>query len=129
VHVVGFIIRIYYDARSAAHQETVYKVTAVLSLQCTVHVTLYKVTAVLSLQYTVHVMLYKVTAVLSLQYTVHVTLYKVTAVLSLQYTVHVMLFPTISDSHLYIITFRSMCAVSIVAVFCSSLTTCFSGSF
>jgi len=54
-------------------------------------------------------------------------LYNATAILCLQYTVHVMLFPTKNVSYLYIITFRNLCTVSVVAVFCSSLTSCFPG--
>jgi hypothetical protein len=45
----------------------------------------------------------------------------------LQFMVYVMLFPTIKLLYLYISTFRSMCAVPNMAVFCSYLMMCFRG--
>jgi len=41
--------------------------------------------------------------------------------------VHILLGPALTPLYLYVSTFRSMCAVSNMAVFCSSLTSCFSG--
>jgi hypothetical protein len=40
--------------------------------------------------------------------------------------VHVMLFTVFNVSYVYISTFGSMCAVRKMAVFCSSLISCFS---
>jgi hypothetical protein len=128
--------RIYKYITEVHHVFSACNVTAILWLQYTVHVmpfSVCNVTAILWLQCTVHVMPFSVcnvTAILWLQYTVHVMLFSVcndTAILWLQYTVHVMLFPTTNVSHLYISTFRSMCAVPSVAVFCSSLTSCYPG--
>ena len=51
----------------------------------------------------------------------------VEAVLYLQFLVYVMLFPMLNGLYLYISTFRSMCAVPNMAVFCSSLMSCFPG--
>jgi hypothetical protein len=38
-----------------------------------------------------------------------------------------MLFPTLSVLYFYVSTYQSMCAVSNMAVFCSSLISCFPG--
>jgi hypothetical protein len=58
---------------------------------------------------------------------IHVTnqvsmVYSVAAVLYLQYMLQVMLFPMLNILYFYISTFKRMCAVSIMAVLCSSLT-------
>jgi hypothetical protein len=66
----------------------------------------------------------------SIYETSHVSrVYKVAAVLCLQFMLHVMLFPMLHVLYLYISTFRSMCAVPNMAVFCSSLISCFPGMF
>ena len=52
--------------------------------------------------------------------------YNVAAIL-LQFMVLVSLVSVLNLLKFYIITFRSMCAVPIMAVFCSSLTSCFPG--
>jgi hypothetical protein len=41
--------------------------------------------------------------------------------------VHVMLFPMLNVLYFYISTFRSMCAVPNIAVFCSSSISCYPG--
>jgi len=55
--------------------------------------------------------------------------YVVAAVLWLQYAVHVISFPMRNVLYFNIRTFRSMCSVHIVAVFCSSLVSCFTGKW
>jgi len=47
--------------------------------------------------------------------------YSVAAALYLQYMLQVMLFPMLNILYFYISTFQRMCAVSIMAVLCSSL--------
>jgi len=47
------------------------------------------------------------------------------AILELQFKVHVMLRTTLNILYFYIITFRSTCPVRSMAVFCSSLISCF----
>ena len=54
--------------------------------------------------------------------------HSVAAVLYLQSVLHVMLFPMINVSLFDISTFRSLCAVRNMAVFTSSLISCFSGT-
>jgi hypothetical protein len=53
--------------------------------------------------------------------------YSVAAILSLLFMVSLSLAPVLALMYFYIRTFRSMCAVSNVAVFCSSLTSWFPG--
>ena len=53
--------------------------------------------------------------------------YSVAAILLLLFVVLISLVPALNLLHFYISTFRSMCAVSNMAVFCSSLTSCFPG--
>jgi hypothetical protein len=48
--------------------------------------------------------------------------YIVTAILSLLFMVPLFLFPALALLFFYVSTFRSMCAVPNMAVFCSSLT-------
>jgi hypothetical protein len=53
--------------------------------------------------------------------------YNVAAVLSLLFMVPTSLAPALALMYIYISTFRSMCAVPIMAVFCSGLTSWFPG--
>ena len=53
--------------------------------------------------------------------------YSVAAILLLLFMVHISLVPVLNLLYFYISTFRSMCAVPNMAVFCSSLTSCFPG--
>ena len=53
--------------------------------------------------------------------------YSVAAVLLLLFMVLISLVSVLNLLYFYISTFRSMCAVSNMAVFCSSLTSCFPG--
>jgi len=54
--------------------------------------------------------------------------YSVAAILLLLFTVLISLVPVLNLLYFYISTFRSMCAVNNMAVFCSSLTSCFPGT-
>ena len=54
--------------------------------------------------------------------------YSVATVLSLLFVVHIALFPMLNRLYFYISTFRSMCAVPSMAVFCSSLTSWIPGT-
>ena len=51
--------------------------------------------------------------------------YSVAAILLLLFTVFISLVSVLNLLYFYISTFRSMCAVSNMAVFCTSLTSCF----
>ena len=53
--------------------------------------------------------------------------YSVAAILLLLFMVLISLVSVLNLLYLYISTFRSMCAVPNMAVFCSSLTSCFPG--
>jgi len=53
--------------------------------------------------------------------------YSVAAILSLPFMVPIPLFPALALLYFYVSTFRSMCAVPSMAVFCTSLTSWFSG--
>ena len=53
--------------------------------------------------------------------------YSVAAILLLLFMVLIWLVSVLNLMYLYISTFRSMCAVSNMVVFCSSLTSCFPG--
>ena len=53
--------------------------------------------------------------------------YSVAAILLLIFMVLISLVPVLNLLYFYISTFRSVCAVPDVAVFCSSLTSCFPG--
>jgi len=53
--------------------------------------------------------------------------YSVAAILLLLFVVLISLVPVLNLLYFYISTFRSMCAVPNMAVFCSSLTSCFPG--
>jgi hypothetical protein len=53
--------------------------------------------------------------------------YNVAAILSLLFMVPISLVPALALMYFYIRTFRSMCAVPNIAVFCSSLTSWFPG--
>jgi len=53
--------------------------------------------------------------------------YSVAAILFLLFMMLISLFPVLNLLYFYISTFRSMCAVPNMAVFCSSLTSCFPG--
>jgi hypothetical protein len=53
--------------------------------------------------------------------------YNVAAILSLMFMVPISPAPALSLMYLYISTFRSMCSVPNMAVFCSSLTSWFPG--
>ena len=53
--------------------------------------------------------------------------YIVAAILSLLFMVHLCLVPALVLLFFYVSTFRSMCAVPNMAVFCSSLTSLFPG--
>ena len=53
--------------------------------------------------------------------------YSVAAILLLLFMVLISLVPVLNLLYFYISTFRSMCAVPNMAVFCSSLTSCFPG--
>ena len=53
--------------------------------------------------------------------------YSVAAILLLLFMVLISLVPVLNLLYFYSSTFRSMCAVPNVAVFCSSLTSCFPG--
>ena len=53
--------------------------------------------------------------------------YSVAAILLLLFMVHISLVSVLNLLYFYISTFRSMCAVPNMAVFCSSLTSCFPG--
>jgi hypothetical protein len=53
--------------------------------------------------------------------------YIVAEVLCLQYVVNVMLFPMMNILYCNIRSFRTVCSVSTVVVFCSSLESCFTG--
>jgi len=55
--------------------------------------------------------------------------YNVAAILLLLFMVLISLVSVLSVLYFYISTFRSMCAVPNMAVFCSSLTSCFPGVF
>jgi len=55
------------------------------------------------------------------------TEYSVAAILLLLFMVLISLVAVLNLLHFYISTFRSMCAVPNMAVFCSSLTSCFPG--
>ena len=55
--------------------------------------------------------------------------YSVAAVLLLLFMVLISLVSVLNQLYFYISTFRSMCAVPNMAVFCSSLTSCFPGMF
>jgi len=55
--------------------------------------------------------------------------YSVAAILLLLFMVLISLVPVLNLSYFYISTFRSMCAVPKMAVFCSSLTSCFPGYY
>jgi hypothetical protein len=48
--------------------------------------------------------------------------HRVAAILVLLFTVRISLVPALTPLYLYVSTFRSMCAVRNMAVFCSSLT-------
>ena len=54
--------------------------------------------------------------------------YSVAAILLLLFMVLISLLSVLNLLYFYINTFRSMCAVPNMAVFCSSLTSCFPGS-
>jgi hypothetical protein len=51
--------------------------------------------------------------------------YNIAAILSLPYMVPISLVPALALMYFYISTFRSMCAVPNIAVFCISLTSWF----
>jgi hypothetical protein len=51
--------------------------------------------------------------------------YNVAAILSLLFMAPISLAPALTQMYYYISTFRNMCAVPNMAVFCSSLTSCF----
>ena len=51
----------------------------------------------------------------------------VATILMLLFMVLILLVPALTPLYLYVSTFRSMCAVPNMAVFCSSLTSCFPG--
>jgi len=53
--------------------------------------------------------------------------YSVAAILLLLFMVLISLLSVLNPLYFYISTFRSMCAVPNMAVFCSSLTSCFPG--
>jgi len=53
--------------------------------------------------------------------------YSVAAILLLLFMVLILLVSVLNLLYFYISTFRSVCAVPNVAVFCSSLTSCFPG--
>ena len=53
--------------------------------------------------------------------------YSVAAILLLLFMVLISLVSVLNPSYFYISTFRSMCVVPNMAVFCSSLTSCFPG--
>ena len=53
--------------------------------------------------------------------------YSVAAILLLLFMTFISLVPVLNLLYFYISTFRSMCAVPNMAVFCSSLTSCFPG--
>jgi len=53
--------------------------------------------------------------------------YSVAAILLLVFTVLISLVSVLNLLYFYISTFRSMCAVPNMAIFCSSLTSCFPG--
>ena len=53
--------------------------------------------------------------------------YSVAAILLLLFMMLISLVPLLNQLYFYISTFRSMCAVPNMAVFCSSLTSCFPG--
>ena len=53
--------------------------------------------------------------------------HRVAAILMLLFMVLISLVPALTPLYLYVITFRSMCAVPNMAVFCSSLTSWFPG--
>ena len=54
--------------------------------------------------------------------------YSVAAILLFLFMVHTSLAPVLNLLHFYISTFHSVCAVPNMAVFCSSLISCFSGT-
>ena len=54
--------------------------------------------------------------------------YSVSAVLSLLFMVSISLVPVLALLYFYVRTFRSMCAVPNMAVFCSSFTSWFPGN-
>ena len=54
--------------------------------------------------------------------------YSVAAILLLLFMVLISLVSVLNLLYFYISTFRSMCAVPNMAVFCSSLTSCFPGT-
>jgi hypothetical protein len=53
--------------------------------------------------------------------------YAVAAILSLFFMVHLLLVPALALLFFYVSTFRNTCAVPSMAIFCSSLTSCFPG--
>ena len=55
--------------------------------------------------------------------------YSVAAILSLLFMVPISLVPALALLYFYVSTFRSMCAVPNMAVFCSSFTSWFPGIF
>ena len=55
--------------------------------------------------------------------------YSVAAILLLQFMVLISLVSVLNLLYFYISTFRNMCAVPNMAIFCSSLTSCFPGMF
>jgi len=66
--------------------------------------------------------------VFTIMYLSHVSsVYYIRASLWLQFVVHVMSFPMINVLFFYVRTFRGICAVTNIAVFCSSLMSCLPG--
>ena len=55
--------------------------------------------------------------------------YSISAILSLLFMVPISLVPALALLYFYVSTFRSMCAVPNMAVFCSSFTSWFPGMF
>jgi hypothetical protein len=55
--------------------------------------------------------------------------HRAAAILVLVFMVRISLVPVLTPLYLYVSTFRSMCAVPNVAVFCSSLTSYFLNDF
>jgi len=55
--------------------------------------------------------------------------HRVAAILVLLFMVRISLVPALTPLYLYVSTFRSMCAVPNMAVFCSSLTSWFPGIY
>jgi len=116
--VITLMQAIYNYVRETNSVSTVYSIAAVLYLQFVLHVTLFRPWIIIIII---------IIPVITLMQAIYnyipetnpaFTVYSIAAVLYLLFVLHVMLFRL----YFYISTSRSLCAVSNMAVFCSSLT-------